>query len=718
MNLQNIFLGQTQNFEAFLKLWAEQNPDRRSEYLGDKFSRHEESREAKGKQEKIADIEIFDIIGDFFGFGMSPTRFSRLLKQAKSEGADKVRLLINSPGGFIDDGFTIFNLADQFELPIVTRVMGIAASMAATLVQAGDRRETFDNVIQFVHNPIGFTIGNQHDHENKAKELIKLRNNLARTFSNRTGQDEKKIKSLFDKEAFLEPQEALDLNFVDEIIKSKGTEQENSNSQKIFEDFLAIRPVSEKAENIFVEIEVQSSASAIDADCPCFGTSHTCNHCQGEEAKKTLESEEKLTASILSMNPECKDGLCGVTSLPEQEGVESLDEGNRTITVQFISAGWSANGGGYPDHYMDSLATQMLERPKMYAGHKMKGSFKDKLSRDPSDWVATILEVWKATDRNGRATLKGKVQCTALPLGEAMLQQAKLDPTSVRLSIHTIDYVNRKGSLNGKQGEVHEECKFQFSTDWVSYDAANGFVEKAASLEGDSALNNNNEEFGIYEFINHKQRGEKSMKYEFDTAKEAARDSDIIDAVLEVALSEEVIGAATVANPLGGERLTVAALSKVLVEAQEANTKLQEEHNKLKTDHEKVSKEVATQRASKLEADKESFLQTILEAKKITKATFGEYLCGVALEQVSDERPENFESLTDVEQAKVRSWKDKVKVMVSEFSNTIEKDRAERKKKINNTTPHLDDWSNKEGDENQGTEESEKELDVRLTSLL
>jgi len=174
MNLSNIFLGQRENFESFLHLWIERHPNRGSNYLGEV----ESSEEKTGKEKKTVTIEIFDIIGEFFGFGMSPTKFSGLLKQAVADGADQVKFDINSPGGFISDGVTIFNLADQFPLPTITRNMGMAASMAAVFMQAGDVRQMFDNTLSMVHNPIGVAIGKSKDLFKEAKVLDKFVNTV------------------------------------------------------------------------------------------------------------------------------------------------------------------------------------------------------------------------------------------------------------------------------------------------------------------------------------------------------------------------------------------------------------------------------------------------------------------------------------------------------------------------------------------------------------
>lgn len=203
--ITNIFQNKEERYKDFVKQWCDSHPNR-----GLFFNQ---------KSEDEAEIEIFDVIGeDFFG-GISEARFSNELKKAKD--AKILTVKINSPGGFVDSGLTMLNLLSEFEGKVITKNMGMAASAAAFLMQAGDERVMFDNSMSMVHNASGLTIGNANDMRETADILEKLDNNITKIFVNRTGLDDKKVRQLMKDETFMEAEEAKDLGFIDTVIESK-----------------------------------------------------------------------------------------------------------------------------------------------------------------------------------------------------------------------------------------------------------------------------------------------------------------------------------------------------------------------------------------------------------------------------------------------------------------------------------------------------------------
>lgn len=426
-------------------------------------------------------------------------------------------------------------------------------------------------------------------------------------------------------------------------------------------------------------------------------------------------------------NPE----LCDWTSGPVSESWESFDDETREATVQIIRSGWSQNGNGYPGRYLKSLAEHLMRRPKMYMNHKLEGAHREKISRSPLEWVSTVKRTFESIDKEtGVACLKARVQFSHYDVGEQTYLQAKMDPASVRLSIHARNLVNRQGSLMGRKGEVMEGVNFLYSTDYVSYDSAGGFVEVANQLQVDGGETG----YGIYHRYespakgdnksanNNKsqmKRGEESM-YEFKTAEEALQNTDVKQAalksreVLEAAFKQFrddlKIGEEKIEHPVTKKEVTVTAVSEALVAADKENKAL-----KLKV--EKFEAESGL-RNRKVELDK------LMKEHKLTAKQVGEQTVNICLALDDDERPDDYESLSDDEKKKIQSWKQKMESIILERKEARDEIAREIHGKGNgtgSTKSETAEWikdalKGKNGDGEKA--ESEEELDERLLSRL
>lgn len=154
------FLGQNPSERrlALFKRWENSVPEAdrpiRAEALGDDL-----------------EINVLDVIGydPWTGGGITAKAFKRTIDQYPD--AKQIRVLINSPGGIIDDGMAIFNALRRHQALVVTECLGIAASIASVIFFAGDRREMNVGTQLMVHRAWGFTIGNAEDHEAQVRAL-------------------------------------------------------------------------------------------------------------------------------------------------------------------------------------------------------------------------------------------------------------------------------------------------------------------------------------------------------------------------------------------------------------------------------------------------------------------------------------------------------------------------------------------------------------------
>jgi ATP-dependent Clp protease, protease subunit len=143
----------------------------------------------------------------------------------ESENPDKdISLYINSPGGSVSAGLAIYDTMQFVKPDISTICIGMAASMGAFLLAAGQKgkRYSLPNSRIMIHQPLGGVQGQAADIEIHAKEILYLRERLNRILAERTGQSEEKIARDTDRDNFMSGEDAVSYGLVDKIFVKRG----------------------------------------------------------------------------------------------------------------------------------------------------------------------------------------------------------------------------------------------------------------------------------------------------------------------------------------------------------------------------------------------------------------------------------------------------------------------------------------------------------------
>jgi ATP-dependent Clp protease, protease subunit len=143
----------------------------------------------------------------------------------ESENPDKdISLYINSPGGSVSAGLSIFDTMQFIKPDVSTLCMGMAASMGAFLLAAGakGKRNALPNSRIMIHQPSGGAQGQATDIEIQAREILKLRESLTSILAERTGQSLDKIKLDSERDFFMSAAEAQAYGLVDKVIERRG----------------------------------------------------------------------------------------------------------------------------------------------------------------------------------------------------------------------------------------------------------------------------------------------------------------------------------------------------------------------------------------------------------------------------------------------------------------------------------------------------------------
>ena len=142
----------------------------------------------------------------------------------ESENPDKdISLYINSPGGSVSAGMAIYDTMNFIKPAVSTLCTGMAASMGAFLLAAGEKGKRFalPNSKIMIHQPLGGMQGQATDIEIHAKDILKTKATLNRILAERTGQPLEKVERDTDRDYFLEAEEARAYGLVDQVIAKR-----------------------------------------------------------------------------------------------------------------------------------------------------------------------------------------------------------------------------------------------------------------------------------------------------------------------------------------------------------------------------------------------------------------------------------------------------------------------------------------------------------------
>ncbi|WP_432408184.1 ATP-dependent Clp endopeptidase proteolytic subunit ClpP [Wukongibacter sp. M2B1] len=142
----------------------------------------------------------------------------------EAEDPDKdVHLYINSPGGSVTAGMAIYDTMQYIKPDVATYCVGMAASMGAFLLTAGTKGKRFalPNAEIMIHQPLGGTRGQVTDIKIHAERYLRIKENLNKILSERTGQPLEIIEKDTERDNFMYAEEALKYGLIDKVIASR-----------------------------------------------------------------------------------------------------------------------------------------------------------------------------------------------------------------------------------------------------------------------------------------------------------------------------------------------------------------------------------------------------------------------------------------------------------------------------------------------------------------
>ncbi|MCZ6106070.1 ATP-dependent Clp endopeptidase proteolytic subunit ClpP [Campylobacter ureolyticus] len=189
-------------------------------YVIEKSSRGEKSYDIYSRLLKDRIIMLSGEIND----DVASSIVSQLLFLEAEDPEKDIYLYINSPGGVVTSGLSIYDTMNYIRADVSTICIGQAASMGAFLLSCGakDKRFALPNSRIMIHQPLGGAQGQATDIEIQANEILRIKKTLNEILAKNTNQSIKKIEKDTDRDFFMSAAEAKEYGIIDKVLEKSS----------------------------------------------------------------------------------------------------------------------------------------------------------------------------------------------------------------------------------------------------------------------------------------------------------------------------------------------------------------------------------------------------------------------------------------------------------------------------------------------------------------
>lgn len=169
---------------------------------------------AKGSDPKEAEVLLYADIGagGFFSDGVSAKQFVDELNKIPSS-VNRINVRINSPGGDVFDGMSIYNALKRRKEKIVVYVDGLAASIASVIMMAGEEIVMGEGALVMIHKPWTWAIGNADDLEAKANILDNIEEQMLAIYAKKSTLSKEELRDKLREETWMDADTAIEWGF-------------------------------------------------------------------------------------------------------------------------------------------------------------------------------------------------------------------------------------------------------------------------------------------------------------------------------------------------------------------------------------------------------------------------------------------------------------------------------------------------------------------------
>lgn len=169
--------------------------------------------------------------------------------KALPENISNINIRINSYGGEVAEGLTIYNTLKTCGKHVTTTIDGFACSAASMIFMAGSERIINNSSLLMIHNALTYTVGNAEQLRKEADDLEKINEQIIKTYMEHVNITIDEVKKMMDDETWITPEEALEKGFASEIGNVPESENVMNSARKLIFDSLVQKQPLNKNEN-------------------------------------------------------------------------------------------------------------------------------------------------------------------------------------------------------------------------------------------------------------------------------------------------------------------------------------------------------------------------------------------------------------------------------------------------------------------------------------
>lgn len=206
-----------------------------------------------------AEIYLYGTIGgDWFGDGVTAKQFADDLKAVGD--VSTIDLRINSDGGDVFAGKTMYTLLTQHKARIITHIDGLAASAASFIAMAGDEIEIAEGAFMMIHNAWSYVVGNAADMRRTADLLDAIDSSMVDTYVARTKNSAADVKQWMAAETWWSGKECVEHGFADRVVENLKAAAKVDHPERFKKLPAALRPQRAAALAAISRIKAASAA--------------------------------------------------------------------------------------------------------------------------------------------------------------------------------------------------------------------------------------------------------------------------------------------------------------------------------------------------------------------------------------------------------------------------------------------------------------------------
>lgn len=278
-----------------------------------------------------AEIFIYDEIG---GFGVGAQAFIADLKPLAGR---HLHVRINSPGGDVVEGNTIFNALTRHKGGVTIHIDGLAASMASVIAMAGAPVIMADNALLMIHNPWTVGSGDSKDLRKAADVLEKIQENIVSSYEKKTGLERAEIQRMMDEETWLNATQAVEAGFADLVEEGlpAAASITRDQLQERFDKFASAKmnAIAESSVDFLAEIKaLKETTAASDLELNARAEKISALEAQNTaltadlaEARALIADRSEAHVSMLADLAAAKEKLAALESLQAVQGIVTAE---------------------------------------------------------------------------------------------------------------------------------------------------------------------------------------------------------------------------------------------------------------------------------------------------------------------------------------------------------------------------------------------------------